>query len=72
MEIILTLRIGRRKPKPKMKKRDEECNFTTSIYLSRRQVNGLDALVEDEIFPSRTEAIRIAIDDLLAKLKQKH
>ena len=41
-----------------------------SVHLPRRMIDELDELVKAGKYPSRSEAIRVAVRDLLLKEKQ--
>ncbi len=38
-----------------------------SVHIPRRMLEGLDELAKSGLFPSRSEAIRVAVRDLLIK-----
>jgi len=38
-----------------------------SVHIPRRMLEGLDELARSGLFPSRSEAIRVAVRDLLIK-----
>jgi Arc/MetJ-type ribon-helix-helix transcriptional regulator len=38
-----------------------------SVHIPRRMLDGLDELARSGLFPSRSEAIRVAVRDLLTK-----
>jgi Arc/MetJ-type ribon-helix-helix transcriptional regulator len=42
-----------------------------SVHIPRRMLEGLDELAKSGLFPSRSEAIRVAVRDLLIKEREK-
>jgi len=54
---------------PKVK--SEEKMILISLHLPRRMLEEIDELVRRGVFPSRSEAIRVAIRDLLLTEQQR-
>ena len=42
-----------------------------SVHIPRRMLEELDELAKSGLFPSRSEAIRVAVRDLLTKEREK-
>ncbi|MDH5401212.1 MAG: ribbon-helix-helix domain-containing protein [Candidatus Heimdallarchaeota archaeon] len=50
----------------------EEGMILTSIKITKEQLAGLDELLRRERYPSRSEAIRAAIRDLIKQTKGRY
>jgi len=51
--------------------KSEEKMVLISVHIPRRMLEGLDELAKSGLFPSRSEAIRVAVRDLLIKEREK-
>ena len=50
----------------------KESMILISVHLPRQMLEELDELVKKGVFPSRSEAVRVAIRDLILKHSERH